>query len=563
VRSKRMIAALTALGTLVAVTALMGPSFAGPKGRYVYVSGPNRPPLSGPADHRLLAATGSIAPSASSPDAASDDIQVNGENKADPNDQFGSGEGFPQNETSIAVNPTDPSNVIGGANDYEYAVDSLSGAYVSFDGGHTWPYSTHIPTVITPDRDWLGSGDPAIAFDSEGVAYHATINFSRTTCDSWIAVSRSTNKGVNWTAPVGGESVGTGLAVGDGIVAHNGGDDDCQIFHDKEYIAAGIRPKGVPLVPGTDLAHVSSNRVYVTWTRFDFGPAGDTYIESPIVVSYSDDQGRHWSEQQVISGAAPFCLFGDPPNACNFDQFSVPVVNQNNGDVFVAFENFNTEAENQYLVVRSKNGGQTWEGPFRAATVFDINYPICPLTGSQTLDRMCARVNAAGNIDIDPTSGDLFIALADNRNGSASDTNTDVFVTKSTNGGKTWSPVNNLTGESIRDQWFPWLSVSPEGTVAVTYFDRRYHAKQKIDTSLSVSTDGGASFSTHKVTERAWNPDHAFRLGIFIGDYNGLDTTATTALPFWTDARFGESPTEGNNPYGPQSEVMTDVEPLP
>lgn len=560
-RRTRTIASLSALGLLLALTTLVGTSHAELKGRFVYEPGPKRPPLSGPADVRLLTASGSVSPSAASPAARSDDIQVNGENKQDPNQRVGTGEGFPQNETSIAINPTDPSNVIGGANDYEYVVDSLGGVYASFNGGHTWPYSTHIPTVITPDRDWLGSGDPAIAFDTEGVAYYATINFARSTCDSWIAVSRSVNKGINWTAPVGSESVGTGLQVGDGIVAHNGGDDDCQFFHDKEYIAAGPRPPGVPLVPGTDPAHVSSNRVYVTWTLFDFGPAGDEFIESPIVVSYSDDQGRHWSPHQEISGAAPFCRFAG--GRCNFDQFSVPVVDNRTGEVFVAFENFNTAAENQYLVVRSSDGGQTWGGPFRVSTVFDINYPICPLSGSATLDDMCARVNAAGNIDIDQGTGDLYLTFSDNRNGTVDNTNTDVFVVKSTDAGETWSDPLNITEESRVDQFFPWLSVSPGGNVAVMFFDRQYDREQRINTTLSVSTDGGASFTSRRVSERPWHPNQAFRLGIFAGDYNGLDTSEDTALPFWTDARYGEGPTPGNNPYGPQSDVFVDVEPLP
>ena len=56
----------------------------------------------------------------------------------------------PHNETSIAVNPTttDPDhlNMIGGANDYQLALNSgghvtetvLSRAHVTFDSGHTW-----------------------------------------------------------------------------------------------------------------------------------------------------------------------------------------------------------------------------------------------------------------------------------------------------------------------------------------------------------------------------------------------------------------------------------------
>ena len=60
----------------------------------------------------------------------------------------------PHNETSIAVNPTDPDNIIGGANDYQLGVNPgghvserlLSRAHVSFDGGRTWSSQMNQPT---------------------------------------------------------------------------------------------------------------------------------------------------------------------------------------------------------------------------------------------------------------------------------------------------------------------------------------------------------------------------------------------------------------------------------
>ncbi|MGH3646516.1 MAG: sialidase family protein, partial [Micromonosporaceae bacterium] len=492
---------------------------------------------------------------------------ANGDNKADPSAQFGSGAGWPANETSVAINPTDPRNVIAGSNDYESGVDSVMGLYASFDGGRTWPYSRHARQIITPDRSMYGSGDPVIAFDREGVVYASFIAFGRANCDSYIATIRSDDGGVTWSTPVDSVPEGSGLIQGDGIVVHNAGPEDCAIFHDKEWMTAGRRPAGATLVPGTDQGHVSPDRLYVTWTVFDLGPGGVGFIDAAIHVAYSDDQGRHWSAPQEISGSAPFCAFqtGDPDGACDEDQFSVPVVDPRNGHVHVAFQNFNVAGteKSQYLVVKSSDGGATWQPPRFVTDVFDgaAKYPVC--AGRQTLDLMCARVNAAGNIDIDPKTGRLYIAFADNRNGTAADTNTDVFVTTSANGGSSWSAPRNLTRRSVDDQFFPWLSVAPDGTVAVTYFDRRYSGPKLIDTSLSVSTNRGASYTTRRVSDRSWNPDLAFRLGVFIGDYNGLDTVNGVAIPCWTDARFAEPNTPGNNPPNQQSDVMVDVERIP
>jgi len=561
-------AVLTLVGALM--TLATATSQAAPSGRFGYQPEPGRPQLSGVADPDLMSVGRGVTADRNSRVAAgvaSDDVQVNGDNKANPSDQFGSGAGFPANETVVAINPTNPNNIVAGSNDYEPAVDSTMGLYVSFDGGRTWPHSGHARQVITPDRTMYGTGDPVLTFDRAGVAYASFIAFGRANCDSYIAVSRSIDGGVTWTAPAADVPPGTGMTPGDGVVVHNGGPDDCRIFHDKEWMTVGPRPAGVSLVPGTDQGFVSPDRLYVTWTRFDFDEGGAGFVDSPIVVAYSDDQGRHWSAPKEISGAAPFCAFqtGDVDAACDEDQFSVPVIDPRNGHLYVAFQNFNVDSrvKSQYLVVRSTNGGVTWDRPQFVTDVFDgvDKYPVCE--GSQTLDLMCARTNAAGNIDINPRTGQLYLTFADNRNGTATDTDTDVFVTTSTNAGRGWTKPLDVTKGSIDDQWFPWLSVAPDGVVAVTYFDRRYSGPKLIDTSLSVSTDNGASFNTRRVSEQAWNADLAFRLGVFIGDYNGLDTSTGVAVPCWTDARFAEPNTAGNNPPNQQSDIMVDVEPIP
>ena len=85
----------------------------------------------------------------------------------------------PHNETSIAVNPTNPFNMIGGANDYQLKLSAggtvnetvFSRAHVTFDGGATWT------TVPLDANGYIATGDPAVAFDAVGNAYYATLGF--------------------------------------------------------------------------------------------------------------------------------------------------------------------------------------------------------------------------------------------------------------------------------------------------------------------------------------------------------------------------------------------------
>ncbi|MEY2416291.1 MAG: hypothetical protein QOH53_1625, partial [Ilumatobacteraceae bacterium] len=111
----------------------------------------------------------------------------------------------PHNETSIAVNPTDPNNMIGGANDYQLGINTgghvtesvLSRAHVTFDGGTTWSMYP-----LNSSSTYQATGDPAVAFDASGHAYYATLGFRfvgpGNAQSPDILVSNSGDKGKTW-----------------------------------------------------------------------------------------------------------------------------------------------------------------------------------------------------------------------------------------------------------------------------------------------------------------------------------------------------------------------------
>ena len=117
-------------------------------------------------------------------------------------------------------------------------------------------------------------------------------------------------------------------------------------------------------------AVVGVDRLYVTFSLFsDTGSA-------EIMFSYSDDQARSWSAAKPIYGAAAFCHPSWKATiACTDSQGSQPTVNPTTGQLWVGFINGDTEDEDQYLVVTSKDGGATFSQPRRVDTLYDINEP--------------------------------------------------------------------------------------------------------------------------------------------------------------------------------------------
>lgn len=460
----------------------------------------------------------------------------------------------PHNETSIAVNPTNPLNMIGGANDYQLNLSSggtvnesaFTRAHVTFDGGKTW--------TMYPIRynGYTATGDPAVSFDASGTAYMATLGFEflngrpgATSPD--VLVASSSDGGKTWSSPVR-------VAAGTGNFASPG------ILNDKEYLTAW-----------------GNGNAIVTWTVFNLGKGG-SYISSPIFASVTHDGGKTFSPGVEISGSAPFCIGATGGTTCNQDQGSTPVVAAD-GSVYVSF--LATEAVNdfhdEYLVVKvDPQTGARVAGPFRVASLVDgiFDYPVS-IDGRQTYQDSQFRTWSLGNIAADPTNAShLAVVWSDMRNTIhpvptdpyAAKTNSDVVVSQSVDGGVTWSAPVTIAAPG--DQFMPWSVYDGSGRLRIGYFDRSYDpANHKYGYTLATETAyASLSFSFSQVTTALSDPTQGTRWfsgrtpnsafphpTTFLGDYSGINQNGGGVVTLWTDMRvdacFGGRCATGENAF--------------
>jgi hypothetical protein len=108
------------------------------------------------------------------------------------------------------------------------------------------------------------------------------------------------------------------------------------------------------------------------------------------------------------------------------------------------------------------------------------------------------------------------------------------------------APANDLTRwtapKAIKpaagDQFEGEVS-SAAGRIDVSYYDRSYSRNKLVDVTYATSYDGGSTWRTARVSRSGFDPS---RWGVpsgsgyrpFIGDYNGIASTATSARLTWT-----------------------------
>ncbi|MDX6410278.1 MAG: hypothetical protein QOE13_3349, partial [Gaiellaceae bacterium] len=139
-----------------------------------------------------------------------------------------------------------------------------------------------------------------------------------------------------------------------------------------------------------------------------------------------------------------------------------------------------------------------------------------------------------------------------------SDTN--VWFKSSGDGGATWSERKKLNDDTTNlDQYFPGVSVAPDGRVDVAWHDFRndryyqpagdFNTELYWDAYLASSSDGGTTWTPNiRVSDRSMNKNEGYTLSSSYGLMGpiGVASTDTAAHVAWADSRRGslQTPTE-------------------
>ncbi|MCW5939811.1 MAG: exo-alpha-sialidase [Fimbriimonadaceae bacterium] len=270
---------------------------------------------------------------------------------------------------------------------------------------------------------------------------------------------------------------------------------------DKCWMEAGPRP-GLP----------NTTRLYIT------------YNEGVI---RSDDLGTTWTTPLSLGSGIGFLPRVGP-----------------NGELYVTYWDFGTGV----MFRRSLDGGQTFSTAVRAATRLDTwgtefnngrvpgDYRIPPIHG----------------MDVNPVDGSITIVYCDTTNTIGSNRNLDLWMTRSTNQGTSWStptrlPFRDLT--QLGDMFFPWIEYSQDGRLHLLSFNSQYTVQNDggsdgfLDQDYAYSDNNGATWRRFRLTPNSFNSRNDGRPSApaFMGDYSGIAVADKVVYPIYLSTQLGKS----------------------
>ncbi len=397
-------------------------------------------------------------------------------------------------EPFVAVNPVHPNNIV--AAWWQGQIQNVVAA-VSFDGGSTWQ-RIPIPFTVCSGGLFLGVGDERLAFAPNGDLYAmAVVGNSLELGTERMAVSKSTDGGLHWSAPV--------LMTGETEA-----------------------PNDLPVLTADP---TDARLVYAVWD----GSSNSSLHIGPAVFARTTDGGFTWEPARPIVQA----------DSNHYVQFSQILVLPD-GTLIDLYELVaqvlkHPITQTSLQVQRSTDHGQTWSPSSNAITMTPLYTPsgstlvVDPETGQFVADP------TNPSFALDRRNGNLYAVWEDGRFSNFQ--YNDIAFSMSTDGGVTWSaPIRaNQTPLNIpplnRQSFLPSIAVTADGAIGVTYYDFRFNDPSpglptdywlvQCHPSSTVAASNPACWGSEvRLTDSSFNMEAAhLRFGdLLLGDYFGLTT---------------------------------------
>ncbi len=399
-------------------------------------------------------------------------------------------------EPLVAVNPTDPDNVVGVFQEDRWSDGGAHGllAAVSFNGGasyvNQWPeFSACSDKTETAFFEHLPRAtDPWVSFDAAGRAYQVglPIGDGSLAGESAITTSHSDDGGLTWSDPVD-------------VTRQN--DPSGAIFLDKQSITA-------------DPYH--ANRAWTTWIQGNLPGENISFNKLAHAYSYrgtpmsssTTDGGQTWSRPQAMTNANIYAQGNQivvEPDGTLIDiqavLFKGAGIQPNPNGVYMA-------------VMRSIDNGRHWSSPSKIAPLGTV--------GVEADGRPLRVGDYLPDLAVDPATGVLYATWADGLGGATNK----IVLSRSTDGGRKWSAPAVVSHHPAAQSFNHAVTVGNDGELAVLYYDdaRNDDTTPGIPTDVYLrhSADGGRTWSTPQLLTSFDFANAPVARGHFVGDYQGL-----------------------------------------
>jgi hypothetical protein len=407
-----------------------------------------------------------------------------------------------ESEEAIAVNPTNPNNIVEVSNVDFPDAGMLEG--VSFDGGQTWT------TKLIGSGDNLGDAccDPSLSFDQYGNLF-LTYLFN---VEDTLPVALSTDGGLSFHL----------IANISGIAKRNE--------------TGSERAKGLFRFVDQPTITAAEGEVWVVVNVG--GPMGAFGARVTGLGQVGD-----FSTDEVVPGTNN-CTYGDVsigPGGQVMQVCTLTESGQGGGKLFVNVDPDGLGAAgfgDRVFVTDTHVGG----------------FDFIPPQPDRSVD---AEPGLAWDRTGGPHAGRVYLVYTHEIRNEKDDT--DIEVRHSDDGGATWSaPVRVNDDATTNSQFLPKISLDPTtGKIAVVWYDSR----ADLGTGGAGDTDGvpdddaqfwgafssdGETFSPNIQISAGTSNSQDAHNGIDYGDYTGLSYFGGVAHPAWAD----NSNSTGNNPDG-------------